>query len=59
MRDYADAEYDVIEAKPSCVVCDDMGCEFCGVGPFDLFTLPDLQKLSQDVRAEIRRRLFA
>lgn len=51
------------QALPDCVVCDDVGCEFCGAVPepwpaetFTLFGVTDLEQLARDVDEELERR---
>ena len=55
-----DVRYTII---PDCVVCDDLGCEFCGAVPepwpaetFDLMGVEDLRQLVRDIDEELERR---
>lgn len=46
-----------------CVVCSDVGCEFCGQQPvpfptetWSVFSVTDLEQLARDVQTELERR---
>jgi hypothetical protein len=48
---------------PECVVCDDLGCEFCGAVPepwpaetFTMLGVVDLEQLARDIDEELARR---